>query len=266
MVGIDYTASNGEPSDPRSLHFRNPSGQLNQYETAIINVGNILMPYDYDGQVPAYGFGAMLPVGVSHCFAINGNPTQPEVPGVNGVLGVYRNSFTFAKLHGPTNFAPLIRQASTIAQTYHAMAQDVSTYLLLMIITDGEITDMDETLAAVVDASALPMSIVIIGVGNADFTKMNILDGDGGLLRSPRGGVAVRDIVQFVPFNQYPDPAKLAAATLAEIPGQFISYMKSRNIAPRTRIVADIQVLESQMQAVTVTTTTTTAVPVAAPQ
>ena len=42
--------------------------------------------------------------------------------------------------------------------------------------TDG--TDMAETTRAIVRAASLPLSIVIVGVGNADFTNMNILDGD----------------------------------------------------------------------------------------
>jgi hypothetical protein len=46
------------------------------------------------------------------------------------------------------------------------------------------------------------MSIIIVGVGNADFTDMKILDGDDGALRSPRGEPALRDIVQFVPFRE----------------------------------------------------------------
>lgn len=41
------------------------------------------------------------------------------------------------------------------------------------------------------------MSIIIIGVGNADFTEMNVLDGDNALLQS-MGVTATRDIVQFV--------------------------------------------------------------------
>lgn len=53
---------------------------------------------------------------------------------------------------------------------------------------------MEETIAAVVSASSLPLSVIIIGVGQADFTNMNALDGDGGLLRSSRTGkTAVRD-------------------------------------------------------------------------
>jgi hypothetical protein len=35
-VAIDYTASNGDPSDPKSLHYNNPDPKkFNQYETAM---------------------------------------------------------------------------------------------------------------------------------------------------------------------------------------------------------------------------------------
>lgn len=62
---------------------------------------------------------------------------------------------------------------------------------------------MDETRNAIINASRLPMSIIIIGVGNADFTAMEFLDGDDGRLRSMAGEAAMRDIVQFVPFRQF---------------------------------------------------------------
>jgi hypothetical protein len=35
----------------------------------------------------------------------------------------------------------------------------------LLLITDGKIMDMDETIEAIIDASLLPLSIVIAGVG-----------------------------------------------------------------------------------------------------
>lgn len=62
---------------------------------------------------------------------------------------------------------------------------------------------MDETRDAIVQASKLPMSIIIIGVGNADFAAMEFLDGDASVLRSNTGEEAVRDIVQFVPFRDF---------------------------------------------------------------
>ena len=42
-LAIDFTASNGNPSDPSSLHFL---GARNQYEAAIGQVGQILENYD----------------------------------------------------------------------------------------------------------------------------------------------------------------------------------------------------------------------------
>lgn len=74
---------------------------------------------------------------------------------------------------------------------------------MLLIITDGVITDMDLTRIAIVEASRLPMSIIIVGVGGADFSAMEFLDSDDKLLTSPRGDVASRDIVQFVPFRDF---------------------------------------------------------------
>ena len=68
-------------------------------------------------------------------------------------------------------------------------------------LTDGVLSDMSNTRQAIVQASRLPMSIIIVGVGNADFSDMNELDGDDGMLRGPMGEPAKRDIVQFVPFR-----------------------------------------------------------------
>lgn len=76
---------------------------------------------------------------------------------------------------------------------------------MLLVLTDGVVSDMAETRTAIVRASRLPMSIIIVGVGNADFSDMRLLDGDDGTLRCPRGVPAARDIVQFVPFRDFKD-------------------------------------------------------------
>jgi len=45
QVGIDFTASNGNPREPSSLHFMNPS-QPNSYMKAIQAVGSVIQDYD----------------------------------------------------------------------------------------------------------------------------------------------------------------------------------------------------------------------------
>jgi hypothetical protein len=63
-----------------------------------------------------------------------------------------------------------------------------------MLLTDGAITDFHETKLLIIELSELPCSIIIIGVGTANFSKMEELDSDDGLLRVGNN-VAKRDIV-----------------------------------------------------------------------
>lgn len=54
---------------------------------------------------------------------------------------------------------------------------------------------MSETKKLIVDAADLPLSIIIVGVGEADFKLMEVLDSDQGLLKDDSGRQAHRDIV-----------------------------------------------------------------------
>ena len=137
------------------------------------------------------------------------------------------------QLWGPTNFAPIINHVAGFAHASHGGAGKGRQYFVLLIITDGAITDMANTKQAIVEASHLPLSLIIVGVGNADFSAMEELDGDGGHLADARGQRAERDIVQFVPFRDYArNPALLAREVLAEVPGQVLEYMQKHSIEP----------------------------------
>jgi hypothetical protein len=91
---------------------------------------------------------------------------------------------------------------------------------------------MDKVIDLIVNSCALPLSIVIVGIGNADFSNMDRLDGDGGLYNG-KGQKANRDIVQFVPFRDVQfNPDVLAQNLLAELPGQVVQYYQSLGIQP----------------------------------
>lgn len=150
-VSIDFTASNGNPQQPMSHHYidRSPYPRLNQYESAIISVGEIIQDYDSDQLFPALGFGAKIPPDrqLSHCFSLTFNTQNPFCAGVSGLLQAYRTAVRSVQLHGPTNFEPVIRHVMQLA----SQSLDGSLYFVLLIITDGIITDLDRTIRAIIE-------------------------------------------------------------------------------------------------------------------
>nr|XP_023884584.1 protein BONZAI 3-like isoform X1 [Quercus suber]XP_023884585.1 protein BONZAI 3-like isoform X2 [Quercus suber] len=238
MVAIDFTASNGNPRNPDSLHYIDPSGRLNSYQRAILEVGEVIQFYDSDRRFPAWGFGGRTCDGTtSHCFNLNGSAGAFEVEGVEGIMAAYSSALHNVALVGPTLFGQVINKAAQIA------GQSISynnKYFVLLIITDGVLTDLQETKDALVRASDLPLSILIVGVGGADFTQMEVLDADDGRrLESSTCRVATRDIVQFVPMREvHSGQISVVQALLEELPGQFLTYMRGRDIKPRPLHVA----------------------------
>ena len=102
-----------------------------------------------------------------------------------------------------------------------------------MILTDGIIKDQEDTIDALVEGSYYPLSVIIIGIGNADFKKMEQLDGDEMPLISRKGIKRQRDLVQFVPYNKYEgNTNKLVYEVLEEIPRQVIEYYTLNYIYP----------------------------------
>eukprot|EP01084_Bolivina_argentea_P201580 344554_1 len=92
IFAIDFTGSNGDPRDSKSLHYCGPPKYESPYMRALRSVGRVVEPYDSDGQIACYGFGANInPFGakrISHCFNLT-LTNQNEVPGIEGVLQSY---------------------------------------------------------------------------------------------------------------------------------------------------------------------------------
>ena len=230
-IAIDYTLSNENPEEPTSLHYK--CGKTpNDYEKVIKSCGDILAYYDSDQLFPVYGFGG-IPQGkdkVSHCFNINFNEDDGNIAGINNVLKFYKESLDKIKLHGPTHFSDVINKVIKDVNDDLKSNPQKNNYYILMILTDGIINDMEETIDCIVEGSKLPLSIVIIGIGGADFSNMVNSEGDKKLVINSFGEISKRDIIQFVEFNDFKDEKgvrngdELAEEVLKEIPRQIEEY------------------------------------------
>lgn len=147
-------------------------------------------------------------------------------------MEVYKNALKKVSLSGPTIFALLINQAIKIASEAN-VDQSNQQYFILLILTNGQINDMQSTVASVIKGSKVPLSIVIIGIGQENFENMHILDADENPLIDEDGVKMDRDIVQFVPFRNFAGSSRaLNKEVLAEIPREIVNYFKKASIIP----------------------------------
>lgn len=166
-------------------------------------MGEVVEPYDADKNFSVYGFGGD-PEYIEndnydrHCFPLNGNIMNDEVHTIDGILKLYRETLPKIDFVGPTNFASFL---DSLLKRMQAQ-QEYPVYQVMLILTDGAISDLDRTKDKIIELSYFPCSIIIIGVGDANFDAMEDLDADKHQLRNSRGLVGMRDIVQFVPFRE----------------------------------------------------------------
>jgi len=252
MIGVDFTASNGDPDLLDSLHSLKFDGTLNEYQKAIQSVCSILLEYRYDtdNKVLVFGFGGKprypnyAPRGVQHCFPLTGDVKNPWVSDLSGIMSAYSLALNNTDLSGPTLFAPILHKAMEIAQ--YNKAHGSVEYTILLLMTDGAIHDMESTINCLIKSADLPLSVIIIGVGKDDFKNMNILDGDDGLVNA-QGVKAERDLVQFVPFRDFQNGSeKLAEHVLEEIPDQLVRYMGRVGIKPNPAPQFSLSMISSQ--------------------
>lgn len=226
IVGIDFTKSN-EWTGARSFHrksLHHIGDGLNPYEQAISIIGKTLAAFDEDNLIPCFGFGDAT----THDQDVFGfYPDERFCNGFEEVLSKYREIVPHLKLAGPTSFAPVIEMAMSIVE------QSGGQYHVLLIIADGQVTrsvdtergrlspQEQKTVDAIVQASKLPLSIVLVGVG----------DGPWDMMREFDDNIPERafDNFQFVNFTEIMSKnvspirkeTEFALSALMEIPTQY---------------------------------------------
>ncbi|KAF6167123.1 hypothetical protein GIB67_029761 [Kingdonia uniflora] len=226
ILGIDFTKSNewtGRYSfNRRSLHA--VGSTLNPYEQAISIIGRTLSPFDEDNLIPCFGFGDAS-THDKHVFSFF--PDHRYCHGFEEVLTRYREIVPHLKLSGPTSFAPLIDASIDIVE------QSNGQYHVLVIVADGQVTrnpdtppgklspQEEATINSIVAASQVPLSIILVGVGDGPWDAMHQFDDN-----IPHRAF---DNFQFVNFtkimSENNDTSKketaFALAALMEIPLQY---------------------------------------------
>lgn len=105
--------------------------------------------------------------------------------------------------------------------------------MILFILTDGEIHDKAEVIDLLIQCNTLPLSLIIVGIGEGEFTIMQELDDDNCQMVDSKGNATQRDLVQFVKFADFSNNGTaLAKEVLEELPRQVSEYYQLMNMSP----------------------------------
>jgi hypothetical protein len=134
---------------------------------------------------------------------LKGDDKNPYVEGYEDLLSLYNWAVKRIMFSGPTHYS------GVLDNLYRRVKENrqPNTYYLMVIVTDGCLHDLNDTKNLIVEMSKLPVSIIIVGLGDDEFESMKILDADQNVLLNDKGEPAVRDIVQFVDFKEFDELA-----------------------------------------------------------
>jgi len=208
VVAVDYTKSNVWQTrhGPAGLHTLRPDwgpGRENPYQRAIRTIGATLAGFDDDGLIPVFGFGDTTTTDRAVFPFFSDRPAR----GFQEVLARYAELTPKVVMSGPTSFAPAIDAAVHIVKT-------TGQYHILLVLADGQVTSAKATADAVVRASGVALTILIVGVGD---------EIDEEAMRAMDEGLPARrfDNLHFVRLSDDMTDVEFAVEALMEVPDQY---------------------------------------------
>jgi len=216
MVAIDFSSSGGVSRET----------QREEYEKAIVAIGDIVTRYDTDKMYPVWGFGKEFEGVVRHLFQVG---RSDKVSGLSGILEAYESTFDIGEsVSEPVVLTQVMQKAAkcAVSNLQEALNKNMMSYSLLVILTNGNVESVEKTKEKLRHISNAPLSVIIIGIGENSFVDMDELDD----FQEEEGG---RDICNFVAFDSTQNRSEFTRAALNEVQGQLVSYFSIRDMPPQ---------------------------------
>lgn len=242
----------------KEMHKIEAGGKADLFETAIREVSSVLISKEKTNRFGFLGFGAKIK-GCKHpTFAFNHEKSQNNlsVSSVEEATDLYRSVYPKIEPVEPTNLSAVIERLHIMMK--HQDKRNYKIYTLLVILTDGDVSDQQATVDKIVECSVYPLSVVLIGVGQNNFEFLEYLESAVRTnnateddkkkkkdkekknskkrlmrLRSSQGKDAFRRIVRFVYYQNYIGKHKeLEEAILRDVPRQMTEFYNLMKFDP----------------------------------
>ena len=144
----------------------------NNFENIIKNISNIILNYTLNYSIFLYGLGGKLNIedNFKEVFNINKNEIDASINSIDKMLESFNNCTKDIIPDNKIYLSPLLDKVNNEINNLH----EVKNYNILFILLKDNIynNDIKSTIDAIIESSYLPLTIIIIGVGNSDFDEM----------------------------------------------------------------------------------------------
>ena len=235
FISIDFSDENNQESQ----------NNIKDNCTNILkNISGIISPYIKNHLYYATGFGAKLLNSEENkkFFNLNMNEKDSSIQTIDKVIDKYNSCLNQNKIISENKiyFSPVIK--NTTKEIYKLYEMRFYNILFIIIHNNLEKRDIKKTIDAIIESCYLPLTIIIIGVGKNDFSKMyeifNIKDKFSSV-----GMERIRNNILFTSLNENfsNDIEKMIQWCLKELSKQMIEYYNLNNSSPQ-------QIYENNLQ------------------
>lgn len=230
ISAVDFSSSTGRVSDPNYHHHITTTG-MNDFEKLIGTIGDVVLSSNAEPSVHMYGYGAKIAGVDSYAFPLT-HDNSSQISGVADMLKSYRSSIRFIEPGKRNVITNIIDTAAAIAREQN---EENKKYYILLILTSDDISDMQQTINSVINASSLPLSILIAGIGSSAFRNITMLASEQQYLAGSKGVKSDRNIVHFSSLNSYNNSCiEVCKNLLSKVPSDLLEYYRNRDIPPIT--------------------------------
>lgn len=243
--GIDFSICNLPPRQYTNLHELRQN-EINEYEQMIYSFTEIMS--QYNPTIKMYSIGAKSKN--NELFTcISDNISDPKKTYRDYVKNVEFGSNlrqNCLKLSGPNEFYPLLEY---FLQKHTG---DTSTYHILVLLIPNDFINLSKTISYFIScANQIPISIIIIGIGNCAFKTLKSINPNPKVkveravqyfyrnkvpysFNLKKDGIkACREVFQFTTLNSEKNVKEIAKNMLIKIPVQIVKFMLSKGLEPK---------------------------------
>lgn len=248
VLALDCSGSTKE------LHFHESTGTSSVFERALGEVATVLSSKEQSHRFGLLGYGAKINACRYPTFAFNFESRRRDmsVASVESALELYRSVMPQLEPEEPTKIAPVIERLHVMMK--YQDKRNFKIFTVLVILTDGGIDDLQDTVDKIVECSNFPLAIVFVGIGSGDFSDLEYLESgcpkdpqqsegkkpkktkkqrSTGRLKDSAGKEAYGRIVRFVYYQNYMGKTReLEESLFKEVPRQMTEFYNLMKFDP----------------------------------